>query len=112
MAVKFTKLADGAQLGTTSSTLYTAPANTTTKISDVTVCNTTTVARTVTVYVVESGGAANAASTIYSAFPVGPKETVTLSDLTGFVLEAADTLRGLADAATAVSIQASGVQIT
>lgn len=111
MAINFKKLVDGTQLATTAATLYTAPANTTAQIQDVTVCNTSTAAATVTFYVVETGGAANAASTVLKTKAIGVSETVTLSDLTGVVLEAGDTLRGLASAATAVSVQASGIEI-
>lgn len=112
MAVKFVKLVDGTQLATTSSTLYTSPALTTTRIDDVTVCNTSTTAKTVTVYVVESGGSVGNATTVVKTKTVGASETITLSDLTGFVLETGDTLRALASAATSVSIQGSGTQIT
>lgn len=112
MAVKFKKLVDGTQLGTTSSTLYTAPALTTTQIHDVTVCNTSTTAKTIDVYVVESGGSVSDTTTVIDGKTIGAKETVTLTDLIGVVLDPADTLRALASAATSVSIQASGVEIT
>lgn len=111
MAITFKKFVDGTQLATTSSTLYTAPANTTSQIQDVTVCNTSTGAKTVTFYVVENGGSAADATTVIDTKSIAANETKTLSDLTGFVLEAGDTLRGLASAATSVSVQASGIEI-
>jgi len=112
MAIKFKKFVDGTELATTSSTLYTAPANTTSQIQDVTVCNTGTAAVTVDIYVVESGGSVGDPTTVIDGKTIGAKETQTLSDLTGVVLETADTLRGLASVATTLSIQASGIEIT
>jgi hypothetical protein len=111
MAINFKKFVDGTQLATTASVLYTAPANTTAQVQDVTICNTSTAAKTVSFYVVENGGSVAAATTVIDAKPVGVDQTMTLSDLTGFVLEAGDTLRGLASAATSVSVQASGIEI-
>lgn len=112
MAVKFRKFSDGTQFATTSSTFYTAPANTTAQIQDVTVCNTSTAAASIDIYIVENGGSVNDTSTVIDGKVIGAKETVTLTDLTGFVLETGDTLRGLASAASAVTIQASGIEIT
>jgi hypothetical protein len=93
-------------------TLYTAPASTRTIIDKITGTNTTGTAATLTVNLVATGGAASAANTIASARTIGPGETYTFPELVGHVLNAGDFISTLAGTAAAITVRASGREIT
>lgn len=103
-------LLDGTLLTASSTTLYTAPASTTAVIRSITLCNTDTVARTVTIYIVQSGGSIGDDKKIFDEFSLAAGETIV--DDTLRVLETGDTLRGLASTASVVSIRADGSEVT
>lgn len=90
---------------TLTTTLYTVPTATSTILKEITLCNTDTATRNVTMYVAASA----TGNTLLSALPVGAGETkfITLST----VLNAADTVKGGASAANVVAITMSGVEI-
>lgn len=115
MAATPSKIIAGSQLTVAAATYYTVPANTRVRIQKLTLTNTTATTRTVTLHLVPSGGSAGVGNTILSARAVPP------TAITGnpvevpeayHVMEAGDTIQALADAATAVTIQASGVLFT
>jgi hypothetical protein len=111
------ELAKGILSGT-SETLYTAPAGVTgtnaarmkpsAKITEILVCNTDTVARTFTLYIVESGGSIGADRAIFSGVPLVANQTAYLEMAT--VMPAASTLRGLADSTNKVSYRVTGIE--
>ena len=100
MAVTPKKLYAGLP-GTASTTLYTVPANTTTIVKNIVLCNTTGTAATVTL---TAGG-----QTIINAFSIEANNTKTL-DLS-LVMAATDTITGLQVTASAVSVYVSGVEV-
>jgi hypothetical protein len=94
-----------AQLAATDSTLYTAPAATPGAIvKQVVLVNTDTAARTVSIGI--NATAANNAIT--NTLSIGPSQTVTL-DLS-LVLNSGDTIHALADVASKVNVEISGVE--
>lgn len=90
---------------------YTTPAATKTIVDKFTGTNTTAAAATLTVYItVAAVGAAT--NTIVSAKSIAPGECYTFPELVGHVLNAGDLLRTLAGTAAAITIRASGREIT
>ena len=93
------------QLAAASAILYTAPSaptvansvgiNPITEVTEIIICNTDTVARTFTLYFIESGGAVANDRAIFSAAAIAASTTVVFEAST--IMEAASTLRGLAD---------------
>jgi hypothetical protein len=98
------------QIGTSSTTLYTTPAATTTIITHIAICNVTALAVTFNLANVPSGGSETAANRFMSTSSVPPNTTVFI-DL-AMVLAAAESLRGTASTAAALTIVASGVEVT
>jgi len=99
---------EGAALTETSAIYYTAPAAKKTVAMNITVCNTDSSARTVTVYIVESGGVvAGAKQVIRQSVPAGA--SVMLDG--PFVLDPGDTIRGLASLTAVVSIRITPVEL-
>lgn len=73
-----------------------------------TVCNTTGTAATVTVYLVKSGGAADATSKLIDARSVAANASERLLELVNQVLEPGDSLRMQAGTANALTVRVSG----
>lgn len=104
------RLINGSQLTIAAAVYYTAPVNTVATISAMSITNTTGTARTVTVHLVPSGGGATASNTVCSARVVSPGETFNVFGAIGQSLAAGGTIQALADAATALTIVASGYE--
>lgn len=104
------RLVDGAQLTATAATYYTTPANSLATISAMSVTNTTATPQTVTVYLVPAAGTAGVGNVVCSARVVAPGETFNVSGAIGQTLPAAGTIQALSDAATALTLVASGYQ--
>lgn len=105
------------QLAASSGTLYTAPTGTIAGASsqkailtEIILCNTDTVTRTVTLYVVENGGSVADNRAIMKDATIAAKTTYVASFYT--VLESGETVRGLADSASKVTYRLSGKQLT
>lgn len=111
MSVTPKRLMAPAQLPAAAASQYTAPANTRTILKKCSFCNTTGTARVVTLYIVPSGGAANAADTLWSAVSVPAGATVEGYDIEGHVLLAGDAVWAFADVATAVTMHLSGMEV-
>lgn len=101
---------DGSQLTAVAATYYTTPVNTISTISAMSVTNTTGTARTVTVHLVPNADAASASNSVCSARTVSPGETFNVFGAIGQTLPAGGTIQALADAATALTIVASGYE--
>ena len=95
------------QLGTSTTTICTAGAGITEVIKQIIICNTDTVDRTVTLAV---GSAATAANRIVSALPIGANDVMILD--TALVLLTTETLQGLSDTASKVTVTVVGWEKT
>lgn len=99
---------EGAALTASSATYYTAPVSKYTVVPHVLFCNTDSSARTVTAYIIESGGSVAGKKQILGQ-SLQPGETVMVQG--PFVLDAGDTIRGLASGASVVTIRVTAVEL-
>ena len=105
MAETYKKLAQG-QMGTSSGTLYTVPSSTTAIIKYISLTNNTGTARTAQLF--HDGTAAT-----NSILPAVSIVAGGWAEFEGtIIMEAADTLAGDAEAATAISYTVYGLEIT
>lgn len=102
------KVGTPAALGTSSSTLETITAANIGILKEILLCNTDSVARTATIYLVPSGGSPAAANTILAARSLAAGELLAIG--LSSLLAAGDTIRGLASAASVVSCRISRVE--
>jgi len=91
------------QLGTTTTTIVTAASGYADIIKQIIITNTDTVDRTVTLAV---GSAATAANRLLSALPIGANDVIVWD--TAIVLAAGETLQGLSDSASKVTVTVVG----
>lgn len=91
-----------------AATYYTTPANSATTVSACSVTNTSATARTVTVYLVPTGGAAGPENAVCSARTVAPGETFNVPGAIAQTIPAGATLQAMSDAGGALSLVASG----
>lgn len=102
------RLVDGQQLTASAATYYTAPANSLATISAASVTNTTATPQTVTVYLVPAAGTAGVGNVVCSGRIVASGETFNVSGCIGQTLAAGGMIQALSDAATALTLVASG----
>lgn len=107
MASTLKKLAQ-TQLGSSDGVIYTAPAGTTTVVTAIVVCNTDASDRTIRLHQVDAAGSSSAANALYYDYAVAAKRTFVPP--TGLVLQAGQMLRGLASAATVVTVSVFGIE--
>lgn len=112
MAVQARSLFTPLQVALAETTQYTAPAGTRTILDKFTGTNTTGAVAALTVKLVQNGGAAGAANTIVSAKTLQPGECYTFPELVGHVLNPGDFLSTLATVAAAITIRASGREVS
>lgn len=91
------------QLGTTTTTIASATTGINDIIKQIIICNTDTVDRTVTLAI---GSAATAANRLMSNLPIGANDTIVFD--TAIVLAAGESLQGLSDTASKVTVTAIG----
>ena len=101
------RLAGPTQLGTTTTTLCTVTSGHTFIVKQIIICNTDTVDRTVTLAI---GSAATAANRIMSTLPIGANDVMVWD--TALVLLTTETLQGLSDTASKITITAVGIDKT
>lgn len=106
------KAITAAQLTTSAATYYTAPANTKSTISALTLTNTTGGAVTATVHLVPSGGSASDTNKIMSARSIAAGESYVVAAAIGQTMEAGGTLQALASANTSISLVGSAYETT
>jgi len=100
------------QLGTSASTLYTSPAGQKgTRITSILLVNTGASSTTATLYHVPSGGTAGATNVIANAIIVPADGFPVILDLGGVIMNASDTIQGLADAASQVTVHMFGIEM-
>lgn len=112
MTVIAKRLIKGAQLTTSTASLYTAPASTTAITKRVQFSNPSAVPASITAWVVPASGSASAQYQYINSLSMSPGETYTSPELSGVVLAAGDSIQALASVANAISVMASGVEIT
>lgn len=105
------KTITAAQLTASAATYYTAPSNTKSIIKKLTFTNTDTVARTVTVYLIPSGGTAGVTNILISAQSIGAGECWECYAAQGQTLQAAGFLQALADVTSKVTIQGAIAEV-
>ena len=91
------------QVGTSTTTLFTVPASHQYTIKQIVICNTDGVDRLITL---ACGTAATAANCFTYNLPVAGYDTVVLD--TGLVLEDGETVQGLSDTASKVTVTITG----
>lgn len=111
MQVTPKKIVASQQLAVSNATYYTAT-NVKTIIDKMTLCNTTAGAITVTIDIVDSGGSAGVSERVISARSIAAGETYRCPEVVGHILNAGDTIQGLASAATSITIRASGREVS
>lgn len=91
-------------LGTSTTTLFTVPADRQWAVKQIVVCNTDGTERLVTLSY--DGTAATASNCFVYQLPIASKDTVVLD--TALVFEAGDTLQGLSDTGSKVTVSVTG----
>lgn len=112
MTVLVRPLIDAKQAESSQVTQYTAPPSTRTIIDKFTVTNTTATTATFSANLVKNAGSPAVANLIVSAKAVAPGDCYTLPELVGHVLAAGDYISTIAGTATALTIRASGREVT
>lgn len=105
------RLFDSAQLTNAAFTYYTAT-NVRAKNLWLTATNPTANTRTVTIYLVKSGGAAADSNTLVSQKTVLPGQTIIFYEACGHVMDPDDFLQAKADAGAAVTFMGSGDEVS
>ena len=98
-----TRLGGPIQLGTTTTTICTVTSAHTFVVKQIIIANTDTVDRTVTLAI---GSAATASNHIMSALPIGANDLMVWD--TALVLNSTETLQGLSDTASKVTVTVVG----
>jgi len=97
------------QPGVANTELYTAQANERVRILAATAVNDTTTSKYISFHRVPSGGAVGDANIIVNQKVLGSRESVSLWELLGQVLEPGDILSAIAETADQITVHISGV---
>ena len=108
MSVTPKKIIPGSQLTNVVATYYTCPANTKCLVKKLTFTNNDTSARSVTLYLVPSGGTAGVTNLLTKAQSIVAGGVYEAFEASGHVLMPGDTIQALADTGAMVTIQGSG----
>lgn len=112
MTVTAKALIPGKYAATTVTAEYTVPGSTKTIIDKFTALNSDGSAATVSIYIVPSGQAASNSNRIINAKSIGSLATYDFTELKNHVMSAGEAIHVIAGTATAVSIRASGREVT
>lgn len=112
MAATSSRFVDGSQLAIAAAALYTAGSGKTAIIKAMTLTNTSGNPVASTVHLVPSGGSPTASNRIISGKVLAAGESYTCPEAINQVLAAGGSIQGLADTASAISMVASGVEIS
>lgn len=110
MTVTIKNLATAA-LGTSTSVVFTSPANTRTRITHCNIVNYSAGAVTVTAWRVNSGGSASASNKVMNLKSIATNASDQAPEVTGQVLDAGDAIHMEASANTALVVTMSGQQV-
>ena len=111
MSVQITRLATSL-IAASATAYYTVATDTRTRIDAMTLTNTDTSTRTVSVYLVASGGSPGASNIILSNTSIAPSATLRVKEAFGQVLHSGGKIYAAASVASVVNIYASGVEVT
>jgi hypothetical protein len=100
------------QPGAASGTLYASPANSRMRILAATVTNEGTTGRYISFHLVPVGDTASNANIILNQKIIGSKESYSIPELLGHVLEPGDFISSIAEAADELTVHISGVIMT
>lgn len=107
------RLITPSQLTASATTLYTVPAGTKAQIKQIILVNDTTSAVTATLYLVPTGGSAGVANLLINAKSIPTDGSPLIYAFNeGLIMNAADTLQGLASIASQVTIHVTGDELT
>jgi len=112
MAITIKPLIPAKQAEDSQTTQYTAPTGTRTIIDKFTVTNTTASNATIAVNIVSASGSAGASNLVLSTKAIAPGECYTCPELVGQILEPGAFISTLAGTASALTIRASGREVT
>ncbi len=105
------RLIEGILLTGTAATLYTCTAPVTkTIVKEISLCNTTAIAYTFTLHVVQTGGSVEDKNAVFKSVTIQPNETKIFGLST--VLEVGDYISAFASTTSVIAIAASGVERT
>jgi hypothetical protein len=110
MAITAKKLFGGTLLTTSAATLYTAPAATTVRLTELMLSNGTTLDVTATVHLVASGSAASTVNKIVPGVSIGGNQLVQLQF--NSVMATGDFISALASSANGIVAYGSGAELT
>ena len=105
-------LVAGSLLTNAVATYYTTPSGTYTRITQASLCNTDSTTRTVSIYVVASGGSATAQYERIKSKTLAVNETWVPYQILGKMLAPGDTIQAVCDAGSVVSFDVSGIELT
>ncbi len=111
MGTNLIKLYEG-QPAAANTTLYTGPTNTRVRIVAATVTNDAAAPKWISFHLVPSGGAAGDDNLILNQKVIGDKESYTLPELIGHIIEAADLLSSITETADTLTVHISGISVT
>jgi chitodextrinase len=104
-------LIEGTAVGTSATTLYTAPANQTVLLKKLTFSNTTNGALTLSVYLVPSGGSAGSGNAVRTLKTLAPYETFECYEAENQVLAPGDFVAATGSA-TGITARGSGMLVS
>jgi hypothetical protein len=104
-------LSDPSQPGVAAGTLYTVPASTTTKLTEIIMVNDTTTAVKATLYLVPNGGAAGVTNLLINAMTIPVDGSPLVLEFGELYLETGATIQALASVADQVTVHLSGVEL-
>lgn len=110
MTISLKNLVPGSVLTAAFVSYYTAPAGTAARINNATLTNFDVVARTATVAIVPSGGAAATSNESIVAKSLQPNETYNCPELIGKNVMPGGTIQALASLGSAVTLMVSGLE--
>lgn len=105
------RLTSPSQLGTTVGALYTVPASTVTKVTEILLCNTSGATRTATLHLVPSAGVAANGNKIASAINIPSDGTPLHLQFNELYMSAGDSIQALASGGSSVTVYVSGVEL-
>ena len=100
------------QPGIADTTLFICPANTRVRVVAGTATNDSAVAKWISFHRVPSGGAVGDANIIINAKVIGDKESYTLPEIVGHILEPGDLISSITETAATLTVHLSGIAIT
>ena len=111
MTVAITRLAT-TLVAASATSVYTVAESTRTRIDAMTLTNTDTAARTVSIYLVSSGGSPGDSNIVLKDASIAPGASLRVKEAVGQVLHTGGKIYAVASVASKVAIYASGVEVT